>query len=216
MTREETVTIIRIIKDSYPTFKPDNITETVDVWHMMLEDQDGKVILMALKNYIRTNNSGFAPSIGQLMDYAQKITTPDELTGLEAWGLVMRAIRNSGYNYLKEFAKLPETVQKAVGTPEQLWNMAIDTNFNEAVEKSQFIKSYQIILTREKERGKMSADVLKLLDTVNTGTPKKLLEESNAERVRRAQAGHMIETKKHEPVPMPDEVREKLRGMLGM
>ena len=38
MTREETVKIIRIMVDSYPNYKPNNISETVDVWHMMLSE----------------------------------------------------------------------------------------------------------------------------------------------------------------------------------
>ena len=36
MTREETVKIIRIMVDSYPNYKPNDISETVDVWQMML------------------------------------------------------------------------------------------------------------------------------------------------------------------------------------
>ena len=64
MTREETKTIIRVLMAAYPNFKPESLTETVQIWHMMLEDVDYKLISLAVKSYIRTNNSGFAPSIG--------------------------------------------------------------------------------------------------------------------------------------------------------
>lgn len=66
MTREETVKIIRIMVDSYPNYKPNNISETVDVWQMMLKEYSYRQVSVALKEYILTENSGFAPSIGQI------------------------------------------------------------------------------------------------------------------------------------------------------
>ncbi len=66
MKREETVKIIRIMVDSYPNYKPNNISETVDVWNMMLEEYSYQQVSMALKEYILTEKTGFAPSIGQI------------------------------------------------------------------------------------------------------------------------------------------------------
>lgn len=66
MTREETVKIIRIMVDSYPNYKPNDISETVDVWQMMLDEYSYQQISQALKEYILTEKTGFAPSIGQL------------------------------------------------------------------------------------------------------------------------------------------------------
>lgn len=66
MTREETVKIIRIMVDSYPNYKPNDISETVDVWHMMLEEYSYQQVSLALKEYILTEKTGFAPSIGQI------------------------------------------------------------------------------------------------------------------------------------------------------
>lgn len=68
MTREETKKIIRIMCDSYPNYKPMDLKETVDVWTMMLEECTYEQISVALKQYILTENSGFAPSIGQLVN----------------------------------------------------------------------------------------------------------------------------------------------------
>lgn len=66
MTREETVKIIRIMVDSYPNYKPNDISETVDVWQMMLEEYSYQEVSLALKEYILTEKTGFAPSIGQI------------------------------------------------------------------------------------------------------------------------------------------------------
>lgn len=68
MTREETVKIIRIMVDSYPNYKPNDISETVDVWQMMLEEYSYQQVSVALKEYILTENNGFAPSIGQIVN----------------------------------------------------------------------------------------------------------------------------------------------------
>lgn len=54
--------------DSYPNYKPMDLKETVDVWTMMLEECTYEQISVALKQYILTENSGFAPSIGQLVN----------------------------------------------------------------------------------------------------------------------------------------------------
>lgn len=72
MTREETVKIIRIMVDSYPNYKPNDISETVDVWQMMLEEYSYQQISQALKEYILTEKTGFAPSIGQLANLVKE------------------------------------------------------------------------------------------------------------------------------------------------
>ena len=130
MTREETVKIIRIMVDSYPNYKPNDISETVDVWNMMLSEYTYEQISVALKAYILSDTSGFAPSVGQLVDKMKSITTPQELNEMEAWALVCDALRNSGYNYAEEYDKLPPLVQKAVGLPTQLQTWALTENLN--------------------------------------------------------------------------------------
>ena len=107
MTREETVKIMRIICDSYPNYKPTNLSEIVDVWCMMLSDFTYDEVSIALKAYITSNTSGFAPAISQLIAMIQTITQEQELNEMEAWALVSKAVRNSVYNSVEEFAKLP-------------------------------------------------------------------------------------------------------------
>ena len=78
MTREETVKIIRIMCDCYPNYKPNDLSETVDVWTMMLEEYPYEQIAVSLKAYVLSDTSGFAPSIGQLISKMQSITQPKE------------------------------------------------------------------------------------------------------------------------------------------
>ena len=170
MTRAEPLKIIRIMVDSYPNYKPNNISETVDVWHMMLSDYDYNVVAMALKAYILSDTSGFAPSIGQLVDKMKSITSPQELNEMEAWSLVCDALRNSGYNYAEEYAKLPPLVQKAVGLPTQLQTWALTENLNKDVVGSNFMRCYRIEAERQNEISKMPQDVREMLEKISSAS----------------------------------------------
>ena len=169
MTREETVKIIRIMVDSYPNYKPNNISETVDVWQMMLSDYDYNLVAMALKAYILSDTSGFAPSIGQLVAKIQILTKPQELSEMEAWSLVRKAIGNGNYGSVEEFEKLPPTVQKAVGSADMIkrWAMS-DSNEVSTVIQSNFLRSYRTAVKRDEEYAKMPEDVKKLISSIPT------------------------------------------------
>ena len=163
LKREETVKIIRIMCDCYPNYKPNNLTETVDVWNMMLSDYTYEQVSVALKAYILADTNGFAPSIGQLVDRVNTFSQPQELNELEAWSLVYKAIRNSGYNSEYEFSLLPDMVRKAVGTPNQLRTWAMDENFNEQVVSSHFIRCYRSEVARDRDFRKMPANIQSLI-----------------------------------------------------
>ena len=169
MTREETVKIIRIMVDSYPNYKPNNISETVDVWQMMLSDYDYNLVAMALKAYILSDTSGFAPSIGQLVAKIQILTKPQELSEMEAWSLVRKAIGNGNYGSVEEFEKLPPTVQKAVGSADMIkrWAMS-DSNEVSTVIQSNFLRSYRTAVKSDEEYAKMPEDVKKLISSIPT------------------------------------------------
>ena len=163
MTREETKKILRIIYNCFPNFRPDNIVETTEVWELMLADYTYPQISVALKSYVLSNKSGFAPTIGQLVSMVHSISKPQELNEMEAWSLVSKAIRNSGYRYAEEFLKLPEIIQRAVGTPEQLRIWAIDEDYNETVVMSNFQRSYRLVLNRKDETMKLPGEAQRMI-----------------------------------------------------
>ena len=153
--------------DSYPNYKPNNISETVDVWQMMLSDYDYNLVAMALKAYILSDTSGFAPSIGQLVAKIQTLTKPQELSEMEAWSLVRKAIGNGNYGSVEEFEKLPPTIQKAVGSADMIkrWAMS-DSNEVSTVIQSNFLRSYRTAVKRDEEYAKMPEDVKKLISSI--------------------------------------------------
>lgn len=176
MTREETKRIIRIICATYPNFKPNDLTETIDTWDFLLEEYTYQEISLALKAYIATSTSGFAPSIGQLIEKVRSISCGNELSEMEAWALVSRAIQNGQNGAEEEFAKLPETVQKAVGSPNLLRSWATtDERSIENVVQSNFMRTYRAELSRKREVQTMPKDVLKIMEQRQQG----LIEGSN-------------------------------------
>lgn len=163
MTKEETKKILYIMYNCFQNFRPKNIVETTEVWEMMLSDYTYQQISVALKSYILSDTSGFAPTIGQLVDMVHSVSKTQELNEMEAWALVSKAIRNSGYRYTEEFLKLPAIIQRAIGTPEQLNIWATDEDYNETVVMSNFQRSYRLVLMQKDESAKLPTEAQNLL-----------------------------------------------------
>lgn len=214
MNREETVKIIRIMVDSYPNYKPNNISETVDVWNMMLSDYEYNLVAMALKAYILSDTSGFAPSIGQLVAKIQTLTKPQELSEMEAWSLVNQAISNSSNDYVEEFYKLPPIVQKCIGNSMQLHKWAMTENLNKEVVSSNFIRSYKVMVARQEEYMKMPQEIREVISTLSKNL---YLHQNDTEDVKMIDTSHNEEKLKiealdeqRECVPMPSRIKKRL------
>lgn len=168
MTRDETKIIIRSMMASYPNYKPMDVSETVDVWTMLLKDYSYKDISIALQTYITTDTQGFAPAIGQLIAKVNMVKNPSFPSELEAWSMVSRALRNGTYHAQEEFAKLPEIVQKTVGHYSNLQNWAqTDVESIENVVQSNFIKTYRTLVKRETEIAAMPSEVRNRIESTN-------------------------------------------------
>lgn len=168
MTRDETKTIIKTIVSAYDNFHPQDMSDTIDLWTEMLKDYPYGVVLIALKAYIATDTSGFAPKIGQLIE---KINTlgEKEVSDIEAWTMVRKAIENSLYHAEEEFNKLPPLVQKTVGSPSQLraWGQTREESI-ESVAQSNFLRSYAVMVARDKQDRQLPNDIKALLGNIQT------------------------------------------------
>ena len=164
MTREEVKKLIMIITSSYPNFKPADMSMTVDVWASMLSEYEYNQAAIALKTYIVSDTSGFAPSIGQIIGKMNVVDEMSEMTGLEAWSYVSRALRDSTYHAKERFDELPPLVKKAVGSPDNLRAWGMDEGYNENVAQSQFIKIYNTVVERKHEFNRMPLEVRNLIE----------------------------------------------------
>ena len=166
MNRDETKRIIYIIKTSYPNFNPEDITGAVDIWQMMLDEYSYDQVALALKTYIKTNTSGFAPSISQIVDNIHKMSEiGSEKSEMEAWEYVRKAVKNSGYNSAQEFEKLPEDIKKVVKSPDALrtWSQTDIQEF-ETVIQSNFMRSYRAQQIKAKEIKRMPEEAKRLVE----------------------------------------------------
>lgn len=214
MTRDEAVKIIRIMCDCYPNYKPSNLSETVDVWNMMLENCTYEQVSVALKAYAFSDTSGFAPSIGQLINKLHEVQSPQELNEMEAWLLVSKALRNGYYGAVEEFNKLPPLVQKAVGSPDNLRNWALtDINSIENVVQSNFMRTYRVVVNRAKEFQKMPKDIKALIESTNKSSYSAQISSKNQQTIKLSLEDNKSQNKPIKGIPMPKEIKERIEQM---
>ena len=155
MTRDEVIKLLMMIQAAYPNYKPQDKTVAVNIWHEMLKEYDADMVMVALKAFISSDTSGFAPSVGQILGKLQIVANSgneDELTAPAAWSLVRKALNNGTYGAEEEFAKLPPLAQKVVGNASNLRHWAqTDISNVETVIGSNFQSSYKALLKREEE-----------------------------------------------------------------
>lgn len=166
VTRDETINILMSIQAAYPSFRVPDKTVAVNTWYSLLGEYEYSQVSAALKKYIQTNKSSFAPSIGQIIDSISEIYSKDDENEMEAWMLVQKAIRNSTYHADEEFDKLPRIIQKAVSHPRQLQEWAMMENVDGRawnVMQSNFMRTYRAEVEKEKEMRKLSPDLLELM-----------------------------------------------------
>jgi hypothetical protein len=158
MDRQEVFKVISVLKAVYNTafskYTVQDFENLASGWLMCLEDYDYNTVSMAVKGYMTTNTSQFPPVPAQIVDIIHKLKSareerPPEAS--EAWALVEKAIRNSGYYAQDEFNKLPTIVQKAVGSADCLRTMATDAYFNFSKEKQAFEINYNTLLQRREQ-----------------------------------------------------------------
>lgn len=218
MTREETVKIIRIMSDCYPNYKPNNLSETVDVWQMMLDKYSYNQVSIALKAYVTSDTSGFAPSVGEIVAKIQLVSQPQELDGMAAWGLVSKALRNGTYGAVEEFNKLPPLVRQAVGMPDNLKNWATsDYQTIETVIQSNFLRTYETIVKRANEINRMPDNIKSLIEKTNANSYKAQIEQKFQRDINtlptkeNALIGQNINAENY--IEVPQDIQDKINAM---
>lgn len=159
MTREEVKQLLAIIQAAFPNFKVADKTTAVNAWLMLLEEYPANDVMLAYKAFCKNDNSGFAPSVSQLISQLEK---PKELAVMDdakAWDLVKKAIMRSTYHSQEEFDRLPPTIQKAIGSANMLYSWAIDENYADGVISSQFLKNYRQVCQRQKDYDRLPREL---------------------------------------------------------
>ena len=156
MNLVETAKLMAVLETAYPMFYAKKTQQeredAIRLWAEMFADEPGEVVAMAVKALIKSRVSTFPPGIGEITEKIQQITQPEQMTEMEAWSHVVKAVRNSNYNSAEEFHKLPPVIQRLVGAPSQLreWAVMDSETFNSVV-ASNFQRSYKVRAKNEQE-----------------------------------------------------------------
>ena len=175
MTREETLAIMGVLKAAYPNFyKGMGRAEAegiVDLWSSMFDQEPAQLVAVAVKAHIANDKKGYPPHIGAIKEAIVKLQEPEAMTEQEAWGLVLKALRNGIYGAQKEFDALPPMIQRLVGSPSQLkeWAM-MDGDAVNSVVASNFQRSYRARAANERELLALPADVRGVMEQLGAGT----------------------------------------------
>lgn len=156
-----------MIKAIYPNFsiKPEEMTATINAWHLMLSEYPIEGINAALQIYVKTNNTGFAPSVSQIIGCMHKPSEVEQLSEGEAWNMVKRAIQDSAYHSKERFNELPPIIQRCVGSANMLFQWGqTDSDTVNTVIMSNFQRTYRAVLSKQDFNNKVPeqiADIVK-------------------------------------------------------
>lgn len=145
-------------------YYPRDVTATtiqakVKAWHLIFSDMPYSAVQAAAIAFAANDTKGFMPSPGQIMDKLHMMADQG-MDSAEAWRLVKKALANSSYGAAEEFAKLPELVQRVVGSPAQLrdWSR-MDVEELDTVVASNFARIYRERKQRRKEVASLPENV---------------------------------------------------------
>lgn len=171
MTGSETAKVLGLLRAAYPNFYKDKSKEELEsivaLWTDIFADDDVRVVAVAVKSLIASDEKGCPPHIGAVKEHIRKVLAPDDVGEAEAWAMIRRAVANGYYGYAEEYAKLPPMLQKLLGSATQLkdWAMMDSETFNSVV-ASNFRKWFTAAQMRQREQAKLPADVRSAIEGV--------------------------------------------------
>ena len=175
MTNKESNEILAILKATYPAgyrdMGPADFKAIVGVWTRIFKDWAYVDVSNAVDSVIATNKTNFPPSPGLVMDRLIKNTSSPEMTEMEAWQLVFKAVKNSAWHSIEEFNKLPPVLQNSVGSPEMLQSWAgMDAETVNSVIQSNFMRTFRSRTVQDREHKALPENVQDVIKKLGEGT----------------------------------------------
>ena len=166
MTKQETNKLLSVIYDLYPSFRKDRDPAIQsEIWSNIFKVVPYEQMELALMEYYLKDLKGFPPVPGALRAILIAKSEHDEMSEMEAWLLLIKAISRSTYYSKQEFEKLPPMVQHIVGSPENLhaW-AAMDENYVQHTLAPMFRRAYASRLEAKRQQQFLPADLLPRLE----------------------------------------------------
>ena len=155
MTQEETKNILQVLRLNYPsTFR--NITQEdsialLKLWFVSLKNYDYKLVANAVNEIIQSDTREFAPNIAQVKKRINSKIIGSTKEASHAWELVVKNAKCDTVQARKNFLRLPQNIQKALGGSYMLKDIGYATQKDLQYYRDRFIASYDNVCERELE-----------------------------------------------------------------
>lgn len=173
MTKQDTYQVLAVLQAFYPdAFR--GMTDAavqlkLTLWQEQFADEPATLVQAAVKAYVSTDKKGFMPVPGQIKEQITILRDKGGLNEQDAWELVTKALCNSSYGSVEEFAKLPADVQRAVGSHNMLRSWAaVNISELQTVIASNFKRDYRAIIAQKKDFAKIPEAVKQLAEAPAT------------------------------------------------
>jgi len=171
MDREKAIALLKILKTAYPRFyadmTKDEAENTINLWVDMFKHDDTSLVMLATKELI--NDFKYPPTIADVKEKMYKMTDQSQ-DSMELWNELAGAVRNCLYKEAEVFNRLSPIVQRFVGSPAQLREMAMtESKTFHTVTKGQFLKQIEVLKQREKDEKMMLPETKKFIAQISSG-----------------------------------------------
>ena len=155
MKKSEMVQIITLLAGNYEDIANKSQAQRemmLNTWQECLGDLDYNLVLQAVKKTII--ESPYPPTIHEIRKNAiEMINSSTSRTAIEAWNEAYKMICSGAYMTQEQFDMASPEVKRFFGDVRQVKELAqTDIATVNSVTKGQFLKQYEVIVNREKEK----------------------------------------------------------------
>lgn len=164
ITQKEIAEMMDLISAAYgeKTFpeSPERMAKVINLWAVMFKDDNPTEVALAVKDCISTLQ--FAPKIADIKSRIAQARLQGQMTELEAWAVVRKAVKSSrlANEANAAYLNLPGILQRIVAEPSTLieWNrLSVDTL--EGVIASNFQRSYRELARQQATYNALPKDI---------------------------------------------------------
>lgn len=168
MVKDDVITLLRVFKANYPfAYKgmtKEDKNDIADLWTTQFQEYPTKIVTEAVHAYISDNNN-FPPTVGNIKEKIRLITESPQLTEMEAWVIVSKAICDSMYHAQEHFDRFPDIIKNIIRQPEQLrmWGQ-MDVDTVNSVVQSNFMRSYKSMSQHQEQLNRLPESTKTLIE----------------------------------------------------
>lgn len=164
MNRKEIIDLLGIATANFPTMQERDLKPTAILWEKSLHDIPYQVAEKALIKVLST--SRFFPTIAELRDACSQLTNPRRIDAMEAWGMIVQAIRRYGmYRQQEGLESLPNDVR--VMAERFTWR-ELCLNEKPDTLRAQFRMAWETESKRTNEINSLPQDIREMIEGVTT------------------------------------------------